>query len=201
MKKGDSGFQNPFSIFCALRLALSSSALHATRCTLHAFLRAPSSLAPRPLSVWLTLGLVAAAFTCVEVSPADAQTIYKYTDKNGAVVLTDKPPQGVRAEPFVTGNKPGMTATTGEQQEAAGSTPPPGSMTAEEAIRQRDRQLDEVVKTVEKRDAERERERQRRLQEADRLEAQAREPVPATRENLQRQYELKQEAEKLRRAE
>jgi len=74
-------------------------------------------------------------------------------------------------------------------------------MTAEEAIRQKDRQLDEVVKTVEKRDAERERERQRRLQEAERLEAQAREPVPATRENLQRQYELKQEAEKLRRAE
>ncbi len=123
-----------------------------------------------------------------------AQTIYKYTDKNGAVVLTDKPPKGVNAEPVVTG-KPSAPTPSGEQMA------PPGSMTAEEAIRQRDRQLDEVVKTVEKRDAEREREKQRRLQEAERLEAQAREPMPSTRENRQRQYELLQEAEKLRRAE
>ena len=83
----------------------------------------------------------------------------------------------------------------------AGSTPPPGSMTAEEAIRQRDQQLDEMMKTVERRDREREIERQRRLQEAERLETEARQPMPATRENLQRQYELLQEAEKLRRAE
>ena len=200
MKKGDSGFQNPFSIFCALRLALSSSALHATRHTLHAFLRAPSTLNPRPMSLWLTLGLIALTFACVPANTTDAQTIYKYTDKNGAVVLTDKPPKGVNAEPVVTG-KPSAPTPSREEMAPAGSTPPPGSMTAEEAIRQKDRQLDEVVKTVEKRDAERERERQLRLQEAERLEAQAREPVPATRENLQRQYELKQEAEKLRRAE
>ncbi|MGE5843659.1 MAG: hypothetical protein ACM32K_02055 [Syntrophaceae bacterium] len=83
----------------------------------------------------------------------------------------------------------------------ADSTRPPGSMTAEEAIRQRDQQLDEVMKTVERRDRERESEKQRRLQEAERLETEARQPMPATRENLQRQYELKQEAEKLRRAE
>jgi len=200
MKKGDSGFQNPFSIFCALRLALSSSALHATRHTLHAFLRAPSPLAPRPLSVWLTLGLVAAAFSCVEVSPADAQTIYKYTDKNGTVVLTDKPPKGVNAEPVAKG-RPSAPTPSGEEMGPAGSTPPPGSMTAEEAIRQRDQRLDEVMKTVERRDREREIEKQRRLQEAERLEAEARKPVPSTRENLQRQYELLQEAEKLRRAE
>jgi len=160
----------------------------------------PSPFAPRPLSVWLILGLIAVAFACVPANTTDAQTIYKYTDKNGAVVLTDKPPKGVNAEPVVTG-KPSAPTPSREEMAPAGSTPPPGSMTAEEAIRQKDRQLDEVVKTVEKRDAERERERQRRLQEAERLEAQAREPVPATRENLQRQYELKQEAEKLRRAE
>jgi len=150
--------------------------------------------------VWLILGLIAVAFACVPANTTDAQTIYKYTDKNGAVVLTDKPPKGVNAEPVVTG-KPSAPTPSWEEMAPAGSTPPPGSMTAEEAIRQKDRQLDEVVKTVEKRDAERERDRQRRLQEAERLEAQAREPVPATRENLQRQYELKQEAEKLRRAE
>lgn len=129
-----------------------------------------------------------------------AQTIYKYTDKNGAVVLTDRPPKGVNAEPVVTG-KPSVPTPSEGEMGPAGSTPPAGSMTAEEAIRQKDRQMDEVIKTVETRDAERERERQRRLQEADRLEAQARQPVPATRENLQRQYELKQEAEKLRRME
>jgi hypothetical protein len=54
---------------------------------------------------------------------------------------------------------------------------------------------------VERRDREREIEKQRRLQEAERLEAEASQPMPVTRENLQRQYELKQEAEKLRRAE
>ncbi len=56
-----------------------------------------------------------------------------------------------------------------------------------------------MVKTVETRDRERDLERQKRLEEADRLEAQAREPVPSTRENRQRQYELLQEADKLRR--
>jgi hypothetical protein len=131
--------------------------------------------------------------------PSHAQTIYKYTDKNGAVVLTDKPPKGVSAEPVVTG-KPSAAIPSGEEMGQGGSTPPPGSMTAEEAIRQRDQKLDEVVKTVETRDRERELERQKRLQEADRLEAEARQPMASTRENRQRQYELLQEADKLRRA-
>jgi RecA-family ATPase len=74
-------------------------------------------------------------------------------------------------------------------------------MTAEEAIRQRDEKLEEVVKTVENRDREREIERQKRLQEAERLEAEARQPMSSTRENRQSQYELLQEADKLRRME
>ena len=154
----------------------------------------------RPLPVWLTLGLVAVAFTCVHVSPADAQTIYKYTDKNGVMVLTDKPPKGVSAEPIVSG-KPAAAIPSGEVMGQGGSTPPPGSLTAEEAIRQRDQKLDEVLKTVETRDRDRELERQRRLQEADRLEAEARQPMASTRENRQRQYEQLQEADKLRRTE
>jgi len=159
----------------------------------------PSTLNPRPLSLWLTLGFVTVAFACVSGSTTEAQTIYKYTDKNGAVVLTDKPPKGVSAEPVVTG-KPSAAIPSGEEMGQGGSTPPPGSMTAEEAIRQRDQKLDEVVKTVETRDRERELERQKRLQEADRLEAEARQPMASTRENRQRQYELLQEADKLRRA-
>jgi hypothetical protein len=143
---------------------------------------------------------VISCLMCFVGSAVDAQTIYKYTDKNGTVVLTDKPPKGVNAEPVVTG-KPSAPTPSGEQMGPAGSTPPPGSITAEEAIRQRDRQLDEVMKTVESREREREIEKQRRMQEAERLEAEARQPMPATRENLQRQYELMQEAEKLRRAE
>ena len=150
------------------------------------------------MSEWLTLGLVAVALVCVHASPVEAQTIYKYTDKNGVVVLTDKPPKGVSAEPIVSG-KPSPRRPSGEEMGQGGSTPPPGSMTAEEAIRQRDRKLDEVIKTVETRDRERELERQRRLQEAERLEAEARQPMASTRENRQRQYELLQEAEKLRR--
>jgi hypothetical protein len=159
--------------------------------------RRPSSLVPRPVPVWLTLGLISVAFVSASGSPADGQTIYKYMDKNGAVVLTDKPPSGVKAEPFVTAEPAPKLPT--DNQGSARQAPPPGSMTTEEAIRQRDEKLEEVVKTVETRDKEREIERQKRLQEADRLEAQAREPVPTTRENLQRQYELLQEADKLRR--
>jgi hypothetical protein len=160
----------------------------------------PASLVPRPLLVWLTLGLVTVAFACVPGSTADAQTIYKYTDKNGVVVLTDKPPKGVNAEPIVSG-KPSGAIPSGEEMGQGGSMPPPGSMTADEAIRQKDRKLDEVLKTVENRDRERELERQKRLQEADRLEAEARQPMASSRENRQRQYELQQEAEKLRRME
>ena len=132
-------------------------------------------------------------------SAVDAQTIYRYTDKDGTVVLTDRPPKGVRAEPVVSG-RPAAAIPPAEAVEKTGDAAPSGAVTAEEAIRQMDRQLDEVIKTVETRDAQRERERQKRLQEAERLEAQAREPMPATRENRQRQYELLQEAQKLRQA-
>jgi type IV secretory pathway VirB10-like protein len=147
----------------------------------------------------LTLGLISVAFACVPGSPADAQTIYQYTDKGGAVVLTDKPPAGVKAEALVTGGPAPKMPT--DKDGRGGQVPPPASMTAEEAIRQRDQKLDEVVKTVETRDREREAERQKRFQEAERLETEARQPMPSTRENRQRQYELKLEAEKLRRTE
>jgi hypothetical protein len=143
------------------------------------------------------LGLITAAFVCVSGSPADAQTIYKYTDKDGAVVLTDKPPAGVKTEPFVTGEPAPKRSL--ERTESNMEAPQTGSMNAEEAIRQRDQQLEEVVRTVQSRDREKELERQKRLQEADRLEAEAREPMASTRENRQRQYELLQEADKLRR--
>ena len=142
---------------------------------------------------------VISCLVCLVGSAADAQTIYRYTDRDGSVVLTDRPPKGVKAEPVVSGRPAAPPAA--EAVEKTGPAPPPGAVTAEEAIRQRDRQLDEVVKTVETRDAQREQERQRRLQEAERLEAQAREPMPATRENRQRQFELLQEAERLRRIE
>ena len=163
------------------------------------FFSRPSTLNPRPLLAMLALGLITVAVACVSASQAGAQTIYKYTDKDGAVVLTDKPPSGVKAEPFVTGESALKLPT--EKNRSAVQALPPGSMTAEEAIRQRDEKLEEVVKTVETRDKEREIERQKRLQEADRLEAEARQPMPSTRENRQRQYEQLQEAEKLRRAE
>ncbi len=161
------------------------------------FFSRSSSLVPRPLPVWLTLGLITAAFVCVSGSQAGAQNVYKYTDKDGAVVLTDKPPAGVKAEPFVTGEPAPKRSL--ERNESNMEAPPTGPMNAEEAIRQRDQKLNEVIKTVETRDKERELERQKRLQEADRLEAQARESMASTRENRQRQYEMLQEAEKLRR--
>lgn len=159
-----------------------------------------SALGPRPLLGLITVSIFAMVLSGAMPGLTEAQTIYKYTDKNGVVVLTDKPPKGVSAEPIVSG-KPSGAIPSGEEMGQGGSTPPPGSMTAEEAIRQRDRKLDEVLKTVENRDRERELERQKRLKEADRLEAEARQPMASTRENRQRQYELLQEADKLRRTE
>jgi hypothetical protein len=150
------------------------------------------------MPVLLRLGLITAAFVWVSGSQADAQTIYQYTDKGGAVVLTDKPPKGVKAEALVTGEPAPKTPI--EKVGPSDQIPPPASMTAEQAIRQRDQKLDEVIDTVRARDREREAERQRRLQEADQLEAEARQSMPATRENRQRQFELQREAEKLRRA-
>ncbi len=155
-----------------------------------------SSLVPRPVPSWLILGLITAALACLSGNPADAQTIYKYTDKNGAVVLTDKPPAGVKAEPFVTGEPaPKLPA---EDNGSAMQSRPRDAMTADEAIRQRDQKLDETIKSIESRDREKELERQKRLREAERLEQEARQPVPSTRENRQRQYEQLQEADKLR---
>ncbi len=160
------------------------------------FFSRPLSPVPRPVPSWLIVVLITAALVCLSGSPADAQTIYKYTDRNGAVVLTDKPPAGVKAEPFVTGEPaPKLPA---EDNGSAMQTRPPGAMTAEEAIRQRDQKLDETIKSIESRDREKELERQKRLREAERLEQEARQPVPSTRENRQRQYELLQEADKLR---
>ena len=138
---------------------------------------------------------VISCLVCLFGSALDAQTIYQYTDKNGAVVLTDKPPKGVKAEPLVTG------APESKMPSVAVQPPPPprpGAMTGEEALRQRDRQLEDTLRTVEARDRDKELERQKRLQEANRLEAEARQPMPSTRENRQRQYELLQEADKLR---
>jgi type IV secretory pathway VirB10-like protein len=163
------------------------------------FFSRPSTHNPRCLLAVLAWGLVAVALVCVHASSVGAQTIYKYTDRDGAVVLTDKPPIGMKAEPFVTGEPAPKLPV--EKSGSAMQAIPTGSMTAEEAIRQRDQKLDEVVKTVETRDREREVERQKRLQEAERLETEARQPMPSTRENRQRQHDLQQEAEKLRRAE
>ena len=79
--------------------------------------------------------------------------------------------------------------------------PPTGSMTAEEAIRQRDRQLDEVIKTVATRDREREIRRQRETAGGRSPRGGSPRAHDLDKGNRQRQYELLQEAEKLRRVE
>ncbi|HTZ40443.1 MAG TPA: DUF4124 domain-containing protein [Syntrophales bacterium] len=151
------------------------------------------------MPVLLTLGLITAAFAWVFGSEAEAQTIYQYTDKGGTVVLTDRPPAGVKAQALVTAEPAPRPPI--EKGVPAGQVPQAGSVTAEEAIRQRDQKIEEVINTVNARDKEREAERQKRFQEADQLDAEARQPAPATRENRQRQYEMMKEADKLRRSE
>lgn len=172
--------------------------LHGRRRTLHAFLRAPSNLISRPLTAALTIGILLSVLAGTMPDPAPAQAIYKYTDKNGAVVLTDNPPKGVKARPFIAGEHTPKLPPA-DKEGSVVQAPPPGSMKIEEALRQKDQTLDQLMKTVETRDRDREIEKQRRLREAERLEDEARQPIPSTRENRQRQYELLKEAEKLRR--
>ena len=74
----------------------------------------PSTLNPRPLFAVFAWGIVTVAFCCLTAGFACAQTIYKYTDKNGVMVLTDKPPKGVSAEPVVSG-KPAAANSSGEE--------------------------------------------------------------------------------------
>ncbi len=135
--------------------------------------------------------LSVAALLVFSAALCGAQSLYEYKDQSGAVVITDKPPGWVKNKP-IPGPEPEQALPPAVQG------PSPSAVTAEEAIRQRDQMLEQTVKSVESRERERELEKQKRLEQADRLEAEARESVPATRENRQRQYQLMKEAERLR---
>ena len=176
------------------------------------FFSRPSSLVPRPLPVWLTLGLVAVALICVHASPVGAQTIYKYTDKNGRIVFTDNPPPGVIVVPLEdekvaapAKDDPGEV-TPQEQggkpspQPQAGREPAAPLNKEQEAETKRiaDEEIQKKQEELQRRLQERQQDKQRRIEEAERLEKEASKPVQPTQENIDRQRKLMEEAQRLR---
>jgi hypothetical protein len=157
----------------------------------------------------LFLVALVAAWVGLLVTAGDTPAqLYRYIDKNGNVVVTDNPPPGMKADVLEKGN-----AVVQPPEEAAGSKVKPSPGPSEKPSlppKIADRAEPEVEK-VAKEEADREvsrkmaeeaarkqEERQRRLEEANRLEQEARKPVQPTQENIDRQMKLMQEAERLR---
>ena len=159
----------------------------------------------------LLVALVAAWVGILLTAGDSTAQLYRYTDKNGKIVFTDNPPPGVIVEPLddekVVVPRRGDAAGTGRQAfPAASGGPGAGSprgqgqeaemkKIADEEIQKKQ---EEVQKKLQERQQEKQQDRQRRLEEADRLEKEAKQPVQPTQENIDRQMKLMQEAQRLR---
>ena len=159
----------------------------------------------------LLVALVAAWVGILLMADDSTAQLYRYTDKNGKIVFTDNPPPGVIVEPLddekvvvpreVTppeqGGKPSPQPQTGREPAAPVDKDKEAEMKkiADEEIQKKQ---EEVQKKLQERQQERQQDRQRRLEEADRLEKEAKQPVQPTQENIDRQTKLLQEAQRLR---
>jgi hypothetical protein len=175
-------------------------------------------------SAKLLIVALIAAWVGVLLTAGDSPAqLYRYNDKNGNVVLTDNPPPGVAAEALEKDKAllapPPETAVPRDRPRPQAARPAPPSRGVDKAQEEVDKAArDEADKTakeeaerVAKAEADRETsrlmaedearkqaERQRRLEEADRLEREAKKPVQPTQENIDRQMKLMQEAQRLR---
>jgi hypothetical protein len=153
-----------------------------------------------------------AAWVCILLTAGDSTAqLYRYTDKNGKIVFTDNPPPGVIVEPLddekvvvprevtppAQGGKPSPQPQAGREPAAPVDKDKEAEMKkiADEEIQKKQ---EEVQKKLQERQQERQQDRQRRLEEADRLEKEAKQPVQPTQENIDRQMKLMQEAQRLR---
>lgn len=165
--------------------------------------------------------VLVSAWVVILLMPGDAPAqLYRYTDKEGRIVITDNPPPGVRGEvldnsdlapserqtvaPEAQGPEP-MPVPGRRDQAAPMPRPgvrepaaPPEEARDAEMRKVADEEIQKQREEVQRKLRERQQEKQRRLEEADRLEKEANKPMQPTQENINRQMKLLQEAQRLR---
>ncbi len=169
--------------------------------------------------VRLLAAVLVSAWIVILLMPGDsAAQLYRYTDKDGRVVITDNPPPGVRSEvlenqdlapseriPEAQGAAP--MPVPGSRDQASPPMPQPGRRDQvappekpgdTEMRRVADEEIQKQKEEVQRKLRDRQQEKQRRLEEADRLEQEAKKPVQPTQENIDRQRKLMEEAQRLR---
>ena len=167
----------------------------------------------------LPAAVLVSAWIVSLLMPGDSQAqLYRYTDRDGRVVITDNPPPGVRSElldhqdpvpreriPETQGTAP--MPVPGSRDQASPPMPEPGQRDQAappekpgdaEMRKVADEEIQKQQEEVQRKLREREQEKQRRLEEADRLEKEARKPVQPTQENIDRQRKLMDEVQRLR---
>ena len=154
----------------------------------------------KPSTKLLLIALVAAWVGMLLAAVDSSAQLYRYVDKNGHVVITDNPPPGVTVETMETQSEVLPPSKGAENlkdrppQEPGVKSAPPS--TGGDSVKE------EADKVIEQRMADeaarKQAERQLRLEEADRLEQEARKPVQPTQENIDRQLKLMQDAQRLR---
>jgi len=142
------------------------------------------------------LFLLFSFFLCL-TAEAMGQTIYEYKDESGAVVITDKPPdkkaKSVKKYEYKAEEYPSPSPRSAGpeekgvkfQQPGEGATPP----TAPEDLEKQRKEEFQKYQAEEK---------NRREEAARQLEQEAMKPVQGTRENVRRQNELLDRAQKIR---
>lgn len=153
----------------------------------------------------LMLVALVVAWVGILLTAGDSQAqLYRYTDKNGRIVFTDNPPPGVIVVPM---EEEKAVATEDVQPQAQGAKPAPQPQAGREPAAPVDREAERVSKEEADREVDRkmaedtarkQAERQRRLEEADRLEREAKKSVVPSQENIDRQRKLMDEAQRLR---
>jgi hypothetical protein len=150
----------------------------------------------RPAKLWI-VALVAAWVGILLTAGDSPAQLYRYIDKNGKVVYTDNPPAGVMTDVI----EKGKTDAPPAPEEAAPPAPPSvqGEKGRQETEKVTKEDADkEVARKMAEEAARKQEDRQRRLEEADRLEQEAKKSVQPTQENIDRQMKLMLEAQRLR---
>lgn len=160
----------------------------------------------------LLVALVAAWVGILLTAGDSMAQLYRYTDKNGRIVFTDNPPPGVIVYPAddeqvaapekaapeeVPVPTPGVRPSPQPQAEREPAAPLNKEQEAE-TKRIADEEIQKKQEELKRRAQERQQDKQRRLEEADRLEREAKQPVQPTQENIDRQRRLMEEAQRLR---
>jgi len=159
----------------------------------------------------LLVALVAAWVGILLTAGDSMAQLYRYTDKSGKIVFTDNPPPGVIVEPLddekkvapgevppqAQGGKPSPQPQAGREP-AAPLNKEQEAETKKIADEEIQKKQEELQRRLQERQQEKQQDKQRRLEEADRLEREAKQPIQPTQENIDRQMKLLQEAQRLR---